>query len=208
MNTKSRFLIPSFILVLAGAIAIAQADTTNRYARSEFAPVNLKPILSAAADVTLAKYPDCDEATVERKMVRVYRPDGTGEAQDEGFTKVLTEKGKRNNRTLALSFMLPYTTVEVARLEVIKPSGEVVPVDVAANSKEVIDDSQMSMNIYDPNMKILRVNIPSLEIGDVVHSITRQNLQRPIIPGEFSEESVFEGTGYIRHISYDVYAPG
>jgi transglutaminase-like putative cysteine protease len=208
MNTKSRFLIPSFILVLAAAITIARADGTNRYTRSEFAPVDLKPILSAAAEVTLAKYPDCDEATVERKSVRIYRPDGTGETQDEGFTKVLTEKGKRNNRTLALSFMLPYSTVEVARLEVIKPGGEVVPVDVAANSKEVIDDSQMQMNIYDPNMKILRVNIPSLEIGDIVHSITRQNLERPIIPGEFSEESVFEGSGYIRHMSYDVYAPG
>lgn len=208
MNTKRRILIPTFILVLANVALIAQGEETNRYARPEFAPVALKPVLTAAADITLAKYPDCDEATVERKMVRIYRPDGTGEAQDDGFTKVLTEKGKRNNRTLALSFMLPYSTVEVARLEVIKPNGEVVPVDVAANSKEVIDDSQMSMNIYDPNMKILRVNIPSLEIGDIVHSITRQNTERSIIPGEFAEESVFEGTGYIRHMSYEIYAPG
>ena len=29
------------------------------------------------------------------------------------------------------------------------------PVDVAANSKETIDDSQMSMNIYDPNSRVL-----------------------------------------------------
>src|SRR5579859_76459 len=126
-------------------------------------------------------------------MVRVYRADGTGESQDEGYVKVLTEKGKRNNRTLSLSFMLPYFTVEVVKLEVIRPNGEVVPVDVAANSKEIIDDSQMAMNIYDPNSKVLRVNIPKLEIDDMVHSVTRLTVQRSIIPGEFAEENVFEG---------------
>ena len=139
--------------------------------------------------------------------MRVYRADGTGESQDETFIKVLTEKGKRDNRTLSLSFMLPYSTVEVVALEVIKPGGEVVPVDVAANSKETIDDSQMSMNIYDPNIEVLRVNIPKLEIGDMVHSVTRQTIERPHIPGEFAEENVFEGPGYIRHLSYEVHAP-
>ena len=127
-------------------------------------------------------------------------PDGTGECQDETFVKVLTEKGKRNNRTLSLSFMLPYSTVEVVKLEVIKPDGTIVPVDVAANSKETIDDSQMQMNIYDPNSRILQVNIPKVEIGDVVHSISRQTITRSFMPGEFAEENVFEDEGYIRHV--------
>jgi transglutaminase-like putative cysteine protease len=83
----------------------------------------------------------------------------------------------------------------------------VIPVDVAANSKETIDDSQMSMNIYDPNSKVLRVNIPQLEIGDMVHSVTRLTIQRAIIPGEFAEVNLFEAPGYIRHMSYDVRAP-
>ena len=120
---------------------------------------------------------------------------------------MLTEKGKRDNRTLTMNFMLPYTTVAVPTLEVIKPDGTVVPVDVAANSKESIDDSQMAENIYDPNMRLLQVNIPSLEIGDVVHSVERENIERPIIPGQYAEENVFEGTGFIRHITYEVHAP-
>ena len=94
--------------------------------------------------------------------------------QDEAFVKVLTEKGKRQpphpRPRLSCS---PISPCEVVKLEVIKPDGEVVPVDVAANSKETIDDSQMAENIYDPNSKVLQVNIPELEIGDVVHSITR-----------------------------------
>ena len=135
-----------------------------------------------------------------RKSVRVYRADGTGESQDETFVKVLTEKGKRNNRTISLAFMLPYSTVEVVKVEVLKPDGAVVAVDVAANSKEQIDDSQMSENISDPNSRVLRVSIPKVEIGDVVHSITRETIERSIIPGEFAEESVFEGEGFLRHL--------
>jgi hypothetical protein len=110
-------------------------------------------------------------------------PDGTGECQDEAFVKVLTEKGKRGNRTLSLSFMLPYSTEEVVKLEVIKPGRHGEPVDVAANSKETIDDSQMQMNIYDPNSRVLQVNIPKVEIGDVVHSISRQTITRSFMPG-------------------------
>jgi len=77
-------------------------------------------------------------------MVRVYRPDGTGECQDETFVKVLTEKGKRGNRSLSLWYMLPYSVAEAVKVGVIKPAGEVVAVDLAANSKEMIDDSQMA----------------------------------------------------------------
>src|SRR5438132_3644579 len=140
-------------------------------------------------------------------MVRLYRPDGTGECQDENFVKVLTEKGKRNNRSLTLYYMLPYSTAQAVKVEVMKPGGEVSVVDVAANTKEMIDDSQMGMNIYDPNMKVLRVNIPNVEVGDVVHSITRTTIERSVIPGEVADDNVFEGAGYIRHLTYEVYAP-
>ena len=144
---------------------------------------------------------------MEQHSVRVYRADGTGEAQDESFVKVLTEKGRRANRTMALSFMLPYSSPEVTRLEIIHPDGEVAPVDVAANSKETIDESQMAMNIYDPNNRVLQVNIPKVEIGDIVHSVTRMTTGRAYIPGQFAEENVLEGSGFIRHLTYEVFAP-
>ena len=185
----------------------AAAEDTNRYADSRWALVDAAKIMAAAAEITPAKFPDCDEATIEKKLVRVYRADGTAEMQDESFVKALTEKGKRNNRTITLSFMLPYSTAAVAKLEVIKPNGSAVTVDIEANSKESIDDSQMAMNIYDPNSKLLQVNIPQLEIGDVVHAVTRQTILRAIVAGEFADENVFEGEGYLRHVSYEVVAP-
>ncbi|MGA3284699.1 MAG: DUF3857 domain-containing protein [Verrucomicrobiota bacterium] len=206
---KTGFSLVGQGLVLA-AMALAELPArgdTNQYAGSNWALVDVKEVMAAAAEITPAKYPDCDEATVEQKSVRVYQAEGTGECQDETFVKVLTEKGKRDNRTLTMNFMLPYTTVEVAKLEVIKPDGETVPVDVAANSKESIDDSQMAINIYDPNLRVLRVNLPGLNVGDMVHSVERETIERPPIAGEFDDENVFEGVGFIRHITYEVYAP-
>ena len=44
--------------------------------------------------------------------------------------KILTEKGKRANQARSLHFMLPYSTVSVKELDVIKPDGTVVAVDV------------------------------------------------------------------------------
>ena len=201
---RFRFVL---LLALTGLAISSRAADTNLYSDDNWRLLDEKQVLTAAADITLEKYPDSDSATVDMRSVRVYHPDGTAEAQDETFTKVLTEKGRRDARTVDLSFMLPYNAVEVARLEVIKLDGTVEPVDVAANSKETIDDSQMAANIYDPNMKVLRVNIPKLDIGDVVHSVIRFTTLRSIIPGEYNEIMLFELPSYIRHMSYEVHAP-
>jgi hypothetical protein len=196
-------------LVCAGAIWLVSPafGAEAGYAGEKWSFLDTGKVMAAAGQITPQKYPDCDDAMVDKRMVRVYRADGSGECQDESYTKVLTEKGKRGNRSLSLSFMLPYTTVDVVKLEVIKPNGQAEEVDIAANSKEMIDDSQMGMNIYDPNSKILRVNIPKVEIGDVVHSIVRNTIHRSFIPGESAEYNLFEGSGYVRHESYDVYMP-
>jgi len=207
MKYKSISNIRGFSFVVFCCLAWPGWAETNRYTGEIWALVDSQKVMEAARDIALAKYPDCDDATVERKMVRLYRADGTGESQDETFTKVLTEKGKRNNRTISLSFMLPYSTVEVAKVEVLKPDGKAVAVDVAANSKEQIDDSQMSANISDPNSRVLRVNIPELEIGDMVHSVTRETTTRAIMEGEFADENVFEEGGFLRHTTYEIYAP-
>ncbi len=204
MKINRLIFVPLAALLLAASSAWG---STNDYAGAIWAYEDSTRPLAAAAEITPVKYPDCDTAVVEQKMVRQYRPDGTADAQDETFVKVLTEKGRRENRTLALSFMLPYTTADVVKLEVVKPDGSATPVDVAANSKVSIDDSQMAMNIYDPNTKVLQVNIPKLEIGDVVHSIIRQTTERAYIPDQYAEENLFEGSGFIRHISYEVHAP-
>ncbi|HTV63486.1 MAG TPA: DUF3857 domain-containing protein [Verrucomicrobiae bacterium] len=203
---KTKLVFGVIILTAAMAASRVFADDTN-FAGAEWAPVDSKPVLAAAAQITLQNYSNCDAVIVEESSVREYNADGTGECQDETFTKVLTEEGKRDNREFSLGFMLPYFTVSVPTLEVIKPDGTVIPVDVPANSKESIDSSQMAENIYDPNDRVFTVSIPQLDVGDVVHVIARETIDRSIMPDEFDDENIFEGTSYIRHWSYEVHAP-
>ena len=60
-------------------------------------------------------------------------------------------------------------------LELIKPDGSVVPIDVEKQSKVMIDRSQMGANIYNPNSKVLQVGVPGVQIGDVVHVVVCQD---------------------------------
>jgi transglutaminase-like putative cysteine protease len=192
------------LIILIGTCMGRAADAFNA---PRWALLDKAGVVRAAAEITAAQFPDCDEAIVDKKNVMSYRADGTGESQEEVFTKVLTEKGKRGNRTLSYSYMLPYSKVEAHMVEVIKPDGKMVSVDVAANSKEMVDDSQMGMNIYDPNMKILRVNVPGVEVGDMIHAVARTQVMRSIIPGETAEYNMMEYHGFILHQTCEVYAP-
>src|SRR5690242_19180533 len=113
MRTKG-LLSTSFILSLAlvWTALNVHAEAPGKYEGSYWASLDAKQILQEAQGITVAKYPDSDDATIDKRMLRIYRADGTAETQDETVTKVLSEKGKRGNRTLSLSFMLPYFTVE------------------------------------------------------------------------------------------------
>jgi transglutaminase-like putative cysteine protease len=164
-------------------------------------------VIQAAAEVTSQVYPNADLVQVDDYTLCEYRPDGTGTTWSDNYTKVLTEKGRRDEQELSVGFLLPYNTVAVKRLELIKPDGSVVPVDIAKQSKVMIDRSQMSANIYDPNSKVLQVGIPGVEIGDVVHTIMQQQILRRYMPDTWDDYQVFESTGCIKHALYEVRAP-
>ncbi|HVU35019.1 MAG TPA: DUF3857 domain-containing protein [Opitutaceae bacterium] len=208
MKSKPRFFATALTAIaLSLPLRSAEPAPAAPYTGAIWALTEVQPVLAAAAEITTAKLPNCDYAVVDSHQVRTYRADGTAESQDEDFVKVLTERGRRMKRVLTRNFMIPYSRAEVIRLERIRPDGTVVPIDVAANSREASDSSQMSANIYDPNFRVLQVNIPGLELGDVIHAVTRETITRAIIPGEYAEENVFEEEGYIRHITYEVIAP-
>ncbi len=76
------------------AISVRAQDATSRYTGSTFAFEDSKSILAAAAEITTARYPDCDDATVEQRSVRVLHPDGTGECQDGNFHQGIDRKGQ------------------------------------------------------------------------------------------------------------------
>ena len=66
----------------------------------------MSPLWLLAADyssITREKYPDADVVCVEEIESVSYNADGTSETESEGWTKILTEKGRREESTITLN---------------------------------------------------------------------------------------------------------
>lgn len=165
------------------------------------------PALENAVSIDRKLYPDADDVLVDEYICISYETDGTSLIWDDTFIKVLSEKGRRDNSTLSFGFTIPYEMVELKLLEIIKKDGAVIPVDIEKQSRIMIDDSQMAVNIYNPDHKILRVNIPCLDIGDIVRYVLFTNIVKPGMPDAWNDCNILEYTSPIKHLVIDVTAP-
>ncbi len=196
-------------IFLALLLSMLSARTAAAQSQFDYAAgiIDRSTALAQAAAVDAAAYPEAEAVIVEDATITKYQPNGQALEWGEFYLKVLTEKGRRENQSLSLDFMLPYEKVEFVLVEAIKKDGTAIPVDLQTHSKVMIDPSQMGMNIYDPNEKVLVVSIPGLEIGDTIHGLTRSELIKPRVPGTWSDYQIFEHTMPIKHAVYEVHAP-
>jgi len=164
-------------------------------------------VMRAAREVTRERYPNADDVLVDDYILTRYNADGTSVTRDDTFMKVLTEKGRRENETLSFHFSLPYSRVRVELVEVIKPDGRVIAVDVARQSRVMVDPSQMGSNIYNPNHKILRVGVPGVEVGDLVRYYFVRETVKARVPGTWSDYHVLEYTSPIRRYVLEIIGP-
>lgn len=164
-------------------------------------------VMSTSAEVTRERYPNADDVLLDDFIITQYETDGKAVTYDDTFVKILTEKGKQDNKILTRYFVLPYSVASYALVQVYRPDGSVVNVDVEAQSRVMVDRSQMGSNIYNPNSKVLQVTIPELEIGDVVRYVARNEIVKPRVPNTWSEYEVLEYTSPIRHFVYEVRGP-
>ncbi|MFA6101775.1 MAG: DUF3857 domain-containing protein [Victivallaceae bacterium] len=193
-------------LVLA-SVAVFSFLTVAGMAAAVPALIDRTQAVAAAAKVSVRDYPDADVVLIHDYEKAWYKPDGTGYTVEEVYEKVLTEKGKRESRTLDLYFHKHYNTIEVLLLELIKPDGRTVVIDIPANSKSMVDSSQMGSNIYDPNSQILKVTIPDLQIGDIVHVMTKDTIINTRIKDTWSEYFVLQSTNPLLRYDIEISAP-
>ena len=166
--------------------------------------------IEAAKAVDRTRFPNADDVLVDDHILTRYEADGTSVMWDDWYVKVLTEKGRKRRQVLSIYFTIPYSQpedVKVHKLEVIKPDGNVVAVDVERQSRIMINRSQMSANIYNPNSKILQVGVPGLEVGDLVHYLTYKRVRHPRVKNVWGDIQVFEYTSPILRYVYEVVSP-
>ncbi len=191
----------AFLLLLTLALRVAALPDYSQ------GVLDVKQVMAAAAAITAERYPNADDVLVDDYIVHEYEPDGRAVSYDETFFKVLTEKGRRDATTLTRSFTLPYSESSYTLVEVIKPDGTRVPVDLASMSRVMVDRSQMQANIFNPNSKILQVTVPEVAIGDTIHYVAKEDIVKPRVPNTWSEYEVLEYTSPIHHFVFEVHAP-
>ncbi|MCP3968216.1 MAG: DUF3857 domain-containing protein [Lentisphaerae bacterium] len=191
------FLIIAALFMYAGSLTAEEAKPI----------LDRKTALADAAKVTLQKYPDANSVLLSDYERIKYNPDGTYTSVDEFYEKILTEKGRRESRVANLYFALPYTKIIPYKIGIIKPDGKFVNIDIKANSKVMVNPSQMSANIYDPNSKILKITVPGLEVGDILYKYVRRDGVVPRIKGVWCDFFLLEFTSPILKYVVEINGP-
>ncbi len=195
------------LLIFAISLSFASYSQSLNKTSLNLVKIDKTSVLKVAEKITQQKYPNADTVLLDDYEKIKYNSDGTSKKWDEVYEKILTEKGKRENKTLSFYYTFPYSTVTIPLLEIIKQNGDVIPVNIEKNSKEMVNSSQMSSNIYNPNSKILKVSIPKLEIGDIIHHISFRNTVKTRVKNTWSDYFVLEYYAPIIHYVIDIDAP-
>ena len=202
-RSYSRIILTIIVFILAQASVLLAG---NQKAPS-WKPLDQSLVIKAAKDVTRAKYPNADVVTVDQKSWIKYQKDGTYIEWYECYTKVLTEKGRKSLKTVSSYFTIPYNTTRFTLVEVLKNDGAVAHIDIDKNSRVMIEQAQMKSSIYNPNSKILRVNIPELNLGDIIHCIIFDDYTKARVPGTWSDYVNLEGTDPVKRSEHTIIAP-
>ena len=160
-----------------------------------------------AESVTCEAYPDADSVVVDESERVSYNPDGTYETHTESWTKILTEKGRREESSVSLHYSKRYGEAEISYIGAISPNGKEREIDVSATTKESTDNGSMSANIYDPLDRKIVCTIPGLKIGDTVHVKTRRKALKARCENKWADLSVMEWSHPIVKSTFEVTAP-
>ena len=192
---KALFLWLLFLLavpVFSGAAAAAEID---------------RALLKKAAEITVSRFPDADSVLLRENEYYTYEKSGVYKVSDELYMKILTEKGRESLRNLKFYFNTHYNHVKVLKVTVIKPDGSRNDVDIAKNSRTVVDSSQMASNIYDPASCNLVINLPRIEVGDILYLKSVDEHFKARMPGVWSNYSLLQSTSPILENNIEVNAP-
>ncbi len=166
-------------------------------------------VLKMATELTRKHYPDADNVLIDDRILVRYEADGTYIQWDHWYTKILTLKGAEEEKVLSLPFTIPYSQpedVKVPILEVLR-DGQRLKVDVSSQGRIMTDESQMAENIYNPNQKVLRITLPDLKEGDVIHYLVYYRVRHPRVRNIWADIQLFESTMPVVHYEYMVDAP-
>ena len=199
---KSLFYKALILLILA--VPVSQA-ATKQTVPEPF--IERGKVMQAIKKVNREKYPDADSVLVRDVQKVTYQADGSSIEFDEFYQKILTEKGKRRAGVFSEYFNRSYGKVKILAIEIIKPDGKTINIDIAKNSKVMISPGQMGSNIYNPNAKILSVTVPGVEIGDTMRYFVQRSVFTPRMKNIWTDMYVLQSTTPVIYYNIVVNGP-
>lgn len=144
------------------------------------------------SDVTSERFPDADVVLVDSFDDVVYNPDGTYVRTNNQTLKILTEKGRRDESEISMSYSARYGKMAILSVTVTSPDGTKREVDVSATTKETTDNSSASENIYDPMHRKVVCVVPGVKVGDLLSYTTRSEVFASRIKDQWADVEVME----------------
>lgn len=164
-------------------------------------------IIKSSQYITKEKYINANYAIVKKSEKINYDKDGKYSSVTDVYIKILDEIGRSQNSRVEYGYDKNYGTASLDLLEVIDKEGNKRTVDIKANSKEEISTEGVYSNIYDDSGVDITVQIPELYIGEIVHYVISEKIEKARIEGEFSNFTVAEYTQPILDYRVEIKAP-
>jgi len=158
-------------------------------------------------EVTKATYPNAHAVLSKEVEELRFKRDGSHVDVDEVFLTILDEDGKRSEKVQSFYLNKDYSRFHVEIMEIIKPDGKRVPVDLKSNSREETPTSDTEANIYDPNQKILKIFLPDLKVGDTIHYKVRRDTFKSTIQNHIYGMVVGQYSIPIRSYAFTIRGP-
>lgn len=194
------------LLILASSTLLA-ASPEVRALQATPQPAEIAAMVSASKGVTPERFPNADTVVLENVQRVEVNAEGGSVRKTLSRTKAITEKGRRDLLTYSTSFNTSYGYAKVISLRIIKADGSVVTLDPTKQSAVQQDPSSESMNIYDPNDKMLVASIPGVQVGDIVEISTEEGEPKARMKGGFSDITTLEDDVPVLRRSYTVVTP-
>ncbi len=148
--------------------------------------IKKEDIISIAVNITKEQYENANYAIVYEKESIEYDKSGKQSSITDIYLKVLDENGREDNSTIVYSYDKNYGKSELKKLEVISENGVIREIDIPSNKSEQSSTEGTASNIYDSSEILVSVKVPGLNVGDTVHYISEEKIEKPRIENEFS----------------------
>ncbi len=197
---KRLFIAILFFFVAFQSFALTWDDSDTGF-------LDVKNLQALAAETTAQKYPDADTVILDTETRIKYEADGTSVQVADNAVKILTLKGVDEERVLQSYYSLSYSRAKISLVQILKDNGDVITLDLKTCTQEMVEDSQMSSNIFDPNHRVIKVTVANLQPGDTLRAVYVDELNKPRVPNSYSDIEILEGTDPILHTKVLIDAP-